>query len=173
MDELSAVPPLPSFEGQVRCRAIYEVRCAEHPVGAKTIEAAVEAGEEARLLPRVGMKMKIADDAIALLPLTPTGMSGAMLIRSAVVVEALREYFELLWERAVPFGAAQPQSPLSDVQRNILALLAQGMTDENITRRLGLGLSTVQRNVTTLREALGARTRFAAGAAAVRRGWIE
>ncbi|GAA4053681.1 hypothetical protein [Actinomadura miaoliensis] len=99
MDELTAVPPPPSFEGAVRCRAIYESACAEHPVGVKTIEVAVEGGEEARLLPRIGMKMKLADEAIALLPLTPTGMTGALLIRSSVIVGALREYFEPLGTR--------------------------------------------------------------------------
>jgi DNA-binding CsgD family transcriptional regulator len=173
MDELTAVPPLPSFEGRVRCRAIYEIRCAEHPVGVKTIEAAVKAGEQARLLPRIGMKMKIADEAMALLPLTRTGMSGAMLVRSAVVVEALREYFELLWERAIPFGATQPLSPLSEVQKSILSLLAQGMADESISRRLGLGITTIRRHIGAIREELGVDTRFAAGAAAVRRGWIK
>ncbi|MFI6515735.1 LuxR C-terminal-related transcriptional regulator [Spirillospora sp. NPDC050679] len=173
MDELTAVPPPPSFAGHVRCRAIYTTGCAEHPVGVQTIRAAVEAGEQARLLPRIGMKMKIADEAIALLPLTPTGLSGALLIRSAVVVGALREYFELLWERAIPFGSARPESPLTDVQANILNLLAQGMPDDNIARHLGLSLTTVRRHISAVREELGVETRFAAGAAAVRRGWIE
>ncbi|MFC9973871.1 LuxR C-terminal-related transcriptional regulator [Spirillospora sp. NPDC127200] len=173
MDELTAVPPPPSFAGHVRCRAIYEIACAEHPVGVETIRAAVKAGEQARLLPRIGMKMKIADEAIALLPLTPTGLSGALLIRSAVVVGALREYFELLWERAIPFGAVRPESPLTEVQMTVLNLLAQGMADESIARRIGIGLTTVRRHVSTIREELGVETRFAAGAAAVRRGWIE
>jgi DNA-binding CsgD family transcriptional regulator len=173
LDELSAAPPLPSFEGQVRCRSIYEIQIAEQPVGSKVIEAGVKAGDEARLLPKIGMKMKLADESIALVPLTPTGMSGAMLIRSAVVVGALREYFELLWERAIPFGEAEPQSPLNDVQNTILGLLTQGLSDESIGRRLGLSTNTVRRHITHIREQLGVETRFAAGAAAVRRGWIK
>jgi DNA-binding CsgD family transcriptional regulator len=173
MDELTVVAPLPSFEGKVRCRGLYETSCAEHPVGAMTIEAAVQAGEQARLLPKIGMKMKLADEAIALLPLTPTGLSGALVIRSSVIVGALREYFEMLWERAIPFGATQPESPLTPVQANILNLLAQGLTDEAIARRLGLAITTVRRHISAIREELGAETRFAAGAAAVRRRWIE
>jgi len=42
-----------------------------------------------------------------------------------------------------------------------------------IGRRLDLSKNTVQRHFTALREALGAETRFAAGAAAVRRGRID
>ncbi|MFD0900131.1 hypothetical protein [Actinomadura sediminis] len=173
MDELTAVPPPPSFEGHVRCRAIYESACAEHPVGLKTIEVAVEAGEEARLLPRIGMKMKLADDAIALLPLTPTGMTGALLIRSSVIIGALREYFEFLWERATPFGAASPDSPLSDIQKKILNMLVEGLTDAQMATRAGVSISTIRRHSTALRNMLGADHHFAAGAAAVRRGWIK
>ncbi len=173
VEDSTGFAPLPSFGEEVRCRAIYETKCAEHPVGAKTIEAAVQAGEQARLLPRIGMKMKLADEAVALLPLTPTGMSGALLVRSPIIVAALREYFEMLWERAVPFGSSDPQAPITPVQANILRLLTQGLTDEVIARRLDLSKNTVQRHFTAIREALGAETRFAAGAAAVRRGWID
>ncbi|MEO3827351.1 LuxR C-terminal-related transcriptional regulator [Actinomadura sp. B10D3] len=173
VEESTGFAPLPSFGEEVRCRAIYETKCAEHPVGARTIEAAVQAGEQARLLPRIGMKMKLADEAVALLPLTPTGMSGALLVRSPVIVGALREYFEMLWERAVPYGNPDPQAPITPIQANILRLLTQGLTDEVIGRRLNLSKNTVQRHFTALREALGAETRFAAGAAAVRRGWID
>lgn len=174
MDELTAVPPPPSLDGHVRCRAIYESGCAEHPVGLKTIEIAVEAGEEARLLPRIGMKMKLADDSIAMLPLTPTGMSGALLIRSSVIAGALREYFEMLWERAVPFGAASAESPLSDKEQKVLSLLVEGVSDAVIARRTGMGLSTVRRHSATIRAKLGHNNHhFAAGVAAVRRGWIK
>jgi DNA-binding CsgD family transcriptional regulator len=173
VEESTGFTPLPSFEGQVRCRAIYETKCAEHPVGAKTIEAAVQAGEQARLLPRVGMKMKLADEAVALLPLTPTGMSGALLVRSHVIVAALREYFEMLWERAIPFGSASAEAPITPAQAQVLQLLAQGLNDDIIARRMNVSPNTVRRHITAAREALGAETRFAAGAAAIRRGWIE
>ncbi|WP_157996007.1 helix-turn-helix transcriptional regulator [Thermomonospora amylolytica] len=173
VQESTGFAPLPVFDGEVTCRAIYETRCAEHPIGVKTIEAAVQAGEQARLLPRIGMKMKLADEAVALLPLTPTGMSGALLVRSPVIVGALREYFEMLWERAVPFGGGTVEGPLTGIQAAILQMLAQGLSDEAISRRVDLSLTTVRRHITAIRETLGVETRFAAGAAAVRRGWIK
>ena len=48
------------------------------------------------------MKMKLADQHTALLPLTPAGTAGALLIRAPVITAALREYFELLWDKATP-----------------------------------------------------------------------
>jgi DNA-binding CsgD family transcriptional regulator len=172
LEELAGMPPLPTFEGKVRCRTIYQASCAEHPVGAKIIDMHVKAGEEARLVPRIGMKMKLADEALALLPLTPTGLPGALLVRSPAIVGALREYFELLWDRGIPLGATEPEAPLKPVQMAVLRMLADGLTDEAIARRIGLNVTSVGRHVSTIRKELGAATRLAAGAAAVRRGWI-
>ncbi|MFV2177629.1 hypothetical protein ACFHW2_14460 [Actinomadura sp. LOL_016] len=90
LEEPVAMPPLPTFEGEVKCRCIYEESCAESPIGARIIEIHAKGGEEARIVPRIGMKMKLADEAVALLPLMPTGVSGALLVRSPLIVGALR-----------------------------------------------------------------------------------
>jgi hypothetical protein len=44
------------------------------------------------------MKMKLADQTAAMLPLTPSGTAGALVIRALVILAALREYFEMLWD---------------------------------------------------------------------------
>lgn len=173
LEELAGMPPLPVFEGEVRSRTIYQASCAEHPVGVKIMRMHVGAGEEARIVPKIGMKMKLADEAVALLPLTPTGLPGALLVRSPVIVGALREYFELLWERAVPLGATEPEMPLNPVQVSILEMLAQGMTDGSISRRIGMKAGSVRRHISVISRQLGTGSRVAMGAAAVRRGWIK
>ncbi|GAA1801815.1 LuxR C-terminal-related transcriptional regulator [Actinomadura chokoriensis] len=173
LEELAGMPPLPTFEGNVASRTIYQASCAEHPVGIKIIQMHTGAGEEARILPKIGMKMKLADEAVALLPLTPTGLPGALLIKSPVIVAALREYFELLWERAVPLGDAAPEMPLKPVQMSILRMLAQGMTDDGISRRIGMKTSSVRRHISTIGRHLGTTSRIAMGAAVARRGWID
>jgi DNA-binding CsgD family transcriptional regulator len=175
IDETTACPPLPRFQGSVRCRSVYETACVEHPVGAKAIELSVEAGEEARVLPRIGMKLILVDDAVAMLPLTPTGMGGALILRSAVIIAALREYFEMLWERAAPITSREVSSgpPITGTQQQVLRLLAQGLKDEAIARRTGTSVQTVRRHAATLKDLLDVETRFAAGAAAIRRGWIQ
>ncbi len=174
IDEDSCVAPLPAFEGKVRCRSIYEARMAAHPAGARILARAVEAGEEARLFPQISMKFKLADESAALLPLTPTGMGGALIIKAPAVVSALREYFELLWEKSALVGDTESENALglSDVQRQVLQLLASGLQDEVIANRLKLSVHTVRRHITVMREMLGVESRFGMGAAAARRGWV-
>lgn len=174
IDEATGYTAPPAFEKTVRCRAIYEASLLDNPIAVRAIEEAISHGEEARLVPRVGMKMKLADESVAMLPLTPTGMEGAMIVRSAVIVSALREYFELLWERAMPFGT-RPESTtgLPLVEERILPLLAQGLTDEAIANRLKVSLPTVQRRLGNLKRHLSVDTRIAIVVAAMRRGWIQ
>ena len=109
-----AQPPLPAFGGRVRCRSIYAAAAMDDPVARRIIQACAEAGEQARLLPEVPMKMKLADHTTAMLPLTPTGTAGALVVRAPVIIAALREYFELLWDTRHPAQAASaPPSPVT------------------------------------------------------------
>ncbi len=170
-----AEPPLPTFGGRVRCRSIYAATAMEDPVARQIIQDCAEAGEQARLLPEVPMKMKVADHTTAMLPLTPAGTAGALVIRAPVVIAALREYFEMLWERATPIGApppAQPGDRLTRMQQQVLELMAEGLQDDVIARRLGISIRTVRRHVAAIMSRLCVTSRFAAGAAALRRGWI-
>jgi hypothetical protein len=68
LNEDFADPPLPAFGGQVRCRSIYGASAMDDPVARRIIQACADAGEQARLLSRVPMKMKLADHTTAMLP---------------------------------------------------------------------------------------------------------
>jgi DNA-binding CsgD family transcriptional regulator len=168
-------PPLPVFAGEVRSRSIYETAFMDSAAGRKLIHECMDAGEESRLLPKIHMKLKLADDRAALLPLTTTGMGGALLIRSWVIVKGIREYFELLWERAIPVGSKKTytDTPLSKVDFDILRLMAEGQLDADIARRLNMSVPTVRRHIDGIRAELGAPNRFVAGVAARRRGWVD
>jgi DNA-binding CsgD family transcriptional regulator len=167
--------PLPAFAGRVRCRSVYAAAAMDHPVARRIIRASCEAGEETRLLPAVPMKMKLADQHTAMLPLTPTGTAAALVIRAPLITATLREYFEMLWERATPVQGARPGAPagrLTPAQQAVLELMAEGLHDDAIARRTGLSLTTVRRHITAILQRLDVTSRFAAGAAAQRRGWI-
>jgi DNA-binding CsgD family transcriptional regulator len=170
-----AQTPLAVAGGRVRCRAIYDAVAMENPVARRIIQTCGEAGEQARLLPTVPMKMKLADHTTALLPLTPVGTAAALVVRAPVVTAALREYFELLWERATPVSApspfTDPDRPTPGQQR-VLELMATGLQDEAIARHMGISATTVRRHIAAIMNRLGVTGRFAAGAAAQRRGWI-
>jgi DNA-binding CsgD family transcriptional regulator len=168
-------PPLPAFGGTVRCRSIYAAAVMDDPAGRRLVRACAAAGEEARLLPVVPMKMKLADQSAALLPLTPAGTSGALLIRAPVITAALGQYFEMLWEKATPIAARRPAAAaerLPAAQQMVLSLMAEGLHDDAIARRAKLSTTTVRRHIAAIMKRLDVTSRFAAGAAAQRRGWI-
>jgi DNA-binding NarL/FixJ family response regulator len=82
------------------------------------------------------------------------------------------------WDRGAARGAradagflAMPDSPTLD-ERNLLQRMADGSTDESIARRLGISDRQVRRRIARLLQRLGVSSRFAAGAEAVRRGWL-
>jgi DNA-binding CsgD family transcriptional regulator len=170
-----AQPPLPASGGLVRCRSIYEASVMDDPVGQRIIRACAQAGEHARLLPKVPMKLKLADYTTAMLPLTPAGTAGALLIHAPVIIAALREYFEMLWERATPLTAqrgVRPGDRLTPAQHTVLELMTEGLHDDAIARRAGVSVTTVRRHIAAVMDRLNVTSRFAAGAAAQRRGWI-
>jgi DNA-binding NarL/FixJ family response regulator len=105
----------------------------------------------------------------------PTGTAGALVIKAPLVVAALRDYFEMLWDRASPLNSERPAasgSRLSPAQQAVLQLMAEGLRDDAIGRRAGMSTTTVRRHIAAIMERLDVASRFAAGAAAQRRGWI-
>jgi DNA-binding CsgD family transcriptional regulator len=175
-----AQPPLLAFAGRVRCRSIYAASAMDDPVARRIIEGCAQAGEQARLLAEVPMKMKLADHTTAMLPLTPAGTAGALVVRAPVIIAALRDYFELLWDRATPVGPSRswrpkserPGNGLTPAQQIVLRLMAEGHHDDAIATRAGISTTSVRRHIKAIMDKLGVDSRFAAGAAAQRRGWI-
>ncbi|MFF5211733.1 LuxR family transcriptional regulator [Streptosporangium sp. NPDC000396] len=90
------------------------------------------------------------------------------LVRAAVVVAALRSFFEELWARAAPL----PWTHRADSVVRVLRLAAQGVCDEMIARQLGVSVRTVRARFADAMAELGAQTRFQAGVEATRRGWL-
>jgi DNA-binding CsgD family transcriptional regulator len=172
-DDYAVDDPL-AIQQNVRIRSIYDLALTEHPVASRCIERFVAAGEEARILPVVPMKMQLADEAAVLLPLTATGCAGAILIRAAPITHAMREFFEMLWARATPLGGSPGGSPLTATERRILQLMAMGKQDSAIATSMEMSESTVRRHIKAITGQLGLKTpsRFALGLAVGRRGWL-
>jgi DNA-binding NarL/FixJ family response regulator len=61
---------------------------------------------------------------------------------------------------------------LDEEARNLLMLLASGLTDQGIARSLGWSIRTTQRRIHALMDDLGASTRFQMGMSATTRGWL-
>ncbi len=67
-------------------------------------------------------------------------------------------------------GDAEGRTPLTKREREVLALLAKGMTYEETARMLGISLGTIQSHVKSLYRKLEVTSKAEAAAEAVRRG---
>lgn len=161
----------------VRYRVVYAKAAIEVPgYYEENVQPCIAAGEQARVLPSVPVKLSIVDQRIALVSLS---IVQAEVNRSLVIVypsallSALTGLFEIAWRAALPMhvGKRSPSS-LRPVEKQVLELLAMGLTDETIADRLGVSRRTLTRHVERLMSRAGVDGRFQLGLYAARNGWI-
>ena len=135
-----------------------------------------ENGGQVRTAPLLPPRMLIFDRKIAVVPIDLNNTKrGALVTREPAIVASLVAIYQQAWDTAVPLGAdREPESGegLSAGEKELLLLLAKGMTDEAAAKRLGVSLRTVRRQMAALMERLGATSRFEAGLKAAQRGWL-
>ncbi len=163
-----------SMRAGVAHRTIWWDGLFEDPVTSAAALALMNKGEQARILPGLPTKMIIADDRRAMIPLDPDGEAdgATLVIHPSGLLTALISIYDTLWGVAAPISGPRRTPGLSDQERAILTLMVAGVTDDAIARRLRISRRTVVRHSARLFERLGAKTRFQAGAQAVRRGWL-
>ncbi len=120
------------------------------------------------------MKAIVWDESVALIPQDPADFtSPPLLIAQPALVAIVSDMIEHHWARGVPWIGFLPSKELSTRQRTILGLLVEGLTDEAISRRLGIGERTVRRDVAHLMDTLGVSSRVTLGAEAIRRKLVS
>lgn len=159
----------------VSYRVIYAEEVLQAPGRWRDVEAGISAGEQARVMQRLPLKLTLFDDVAATLPLTdphvlpPSVSRGVVVVHRSPMLDALAALFEAFWDQAVPLvldargvpTTATPMASAEDAQ--LIRLLAAGFGNDVIQRALDISASTVQRRVHELMERLGAKTRFQAG----------
>ncbi|MFI5618824.1 LuxR C-terminal-related transcriptional regulator [Streptomyces sp. NPDC051567] len=133
-------------------------------------------GGMVRTCPVLPPRFLVFDRETAVVPIDPSNTRlGALCTGEPGIVASMVALFEQTWSTAVPLGADQPQdvrTGLAPQERELLKLLAAGMTDETAGKRLGISLRTVRRQMAALMERLDASSRFEAGLKAAQRGWL-
>lgn len=132
---INAEEELAQLARGIRHRTVYSRASLEHPgYVADNIEACVQAGEQARIVPSLPVKLTIVDDSYALLSLSivEAEANNAMLIvRPCGLLSALTALFELCWQTAAPFYGSEPGPlRLQSADRRMPSLLAAGLTGE-------------------------------------------
>jgi DNA-binding CsgD family transcriptional regulator len=164
-----------ALERGVALRGMYLESVRNHPPTRAHARWLTEAGAEVRTAPTLPLMMIVVDRATGVLPIDPEEPgAGAVVITEKGVVTALCALFEQCWATGAPFGEGQDRDDegLAASEREVLRLLALGMTDEAASRMLGVSLRTIRRMMSDLTERLDARSRFQAGVVAAKRGWI-
>jgi DNA-binding CsgD family transcriptional regulator len=164
----------PDYAGAPRSRTVFRADFFEHREWWQAVRAMAADGAAIRVATDVPSKLVVVTGYAAMLPLdfdTQDGNNG-LFVREPALVNALAELFDLVWDRAVPLSVIDTPADAARGGQDLLNLLAAGAKDETIARQLDVSLRTVRRHVAALLAALGARTRFQAGAEAVRRGWL-
>ncbi|MGH3534919.1 MAG: LuxR C-terminal-related transcriptional regulator [Pseudonocardiaceae bacterium] len=154
-----------------RFQMIYQVNYLSTQTGDDVVTESVRCGEEVRLRPEVPLKMLHIDDSVALISIDRSA-NTALLVRAPAMLTMLAEWFDMLWNDPATMTLDGRRDPaLTESQRRVLELMTVG-GDEAIARRLNMSITTVRRHVKVIYTTLGVDSRFAAGVAAAKRGWI-
>ncbi|MGX7679660.1 transcriptional regulator TrmB [Jatrophihabitans sp. DSM 45814] len=137
----------------------------------------IKAGEQARVLGAVPVKLSVIDDTVALVSLSITDADvnrTLLIVRPSTLFSALVGLFEMCWQSSLsilPTGAVS--SRIEPVEERMLGLLSAGMSDDDIVRTLRVSRRTFFRYLEKLQTRAGVSTRFQLGVYAAQQGWLE
>jgi DNA-binding CsgD family transcriptional regulator len=156
-------------------RAVYLESVNLHQGTRGYLRQLVDRGAQLRTVPTLPNQLMIFDGKVAMMPLDPEADScGSIVVRGAGPLTVLIDHFETTWAGASPLGSRVPQRDdrPTGAEQAALAMLAQGLTDEAVARKLDVSLRTVRRMMARLMKELGTTSRFEAGVRAAQRGWV-
>lgn len=160
----------------VKCRALYLEAIRNDAPLAAYARNLYDHGAQVRTSPTLPQRLFIADRRIAVVPLDPAiHRAGTAIVSARGVIASLLELFESVWRNAAPLDIGNPvdaDTGLTDTERTLLNMLADGATDETAAKKLGVSLRTVRRVMADLMQRLDAGSRFEAGIKAAKRGWL-
>lgn len=135
-----------------------------------------DAGGQIRTLSHIPRSAVVIDGAEAVLLGDSEGGSTACCLRGdPELLQFLLDLFAHLWDGGAPYDASESGYGVvaDDLQRTIVELMAQGLTDEVVARKLGMSVRSCRRHIATLLQELGAVSRFQAGLNAGRRKMLD
>ncbi|WP_042416067.1 helix-turn-helix transcriptional regulator [Streptacidiphilus anmyonensis] len=161
----------------VRFRMLYQHTTRTQLSMRSYVSAMVESGAEIRTVDQLPERMFIFDREVAFIPKRSQANQppGAVVVREPVLTSFLCALFEQFWIASTPFLVEGPgyQNVSDDLRRSLLELLAQGLKDEVVARRLGMSVRTCRRHISALMQELGAESRFEAGVRAAQLGLLK
>ncbi|WP_395296032.1 LuxR C-terminal-related transcriptional regulator [Kitasatospora hibisci] len=172
-------------------RTIYPAAALRRPAVLAHVRELAAAGARIRVAHSLPLWLIAVDARLAILPAPGSGSSGsgpgsgpgegdcateeqaAVVVREPALVALVAELFEYFWSAAwTPPELISGATDVTDRHNEVLKMLAAGLTDAAIARKLEVSERTVRRLVADLTADLGAESRFQAGVYAARLGRI-
>lgn len=160
----------------VDMRIIYQISVLDDATNRAYLAEITAAGAQVRVTDQALERMIVMDSRIGMVPIDPAdSRRGAYVVRQPGLVLGLGRLFDRLWADAEPLpdrDGEQAGTPLTELDRRVIALLAAGSTDESAARTVGVSVRHLRRRIARLMTLLGATSRFEAGVRAAKSGWI-
>ncbi|WP_213453306.1 helix-turn-helix transcriptional regulator [Rhizomonospora bruguierae] len=163
------------LERGIKIRDLVQDSCRNHPATFAHFKWLTDAGAEVRTIPAVPSRLILIDGQTAMVPINPeNSRDGILLLSGTGAIAGLMALFEQTWSVATPLTRLRQRDSqgLTSQGKELLRLLAAGLTDEAAAKRLGVSERTARRLMAELMERLGARSRFEAGLKAKQAGWL-
>ncbi|MFC8230404.1 LuxR C-terminal-related transcriptional regulator [Streptomyces sp. NPDC057287] len=158
---------LSMLERGVQLRTLYQHTARASLTTRGYVREVSAAGAQVRTTAEMFERMIIFDRETAFVPQPRTEgrPQGASIVTDPTVVGFLYRMFESIWESGQPFetGQAEYQQTAEELRISILRLMAAGLKDEVIAKRLGMATRTCRRYIKDITDELGATSRFQAG----------
>lgn len=185
---LAQVPP------GVPIRVLIPGTVRTHPAGWGALREAISRGARIRTYDGVSEYMVIVGDVAFIPDRTEEGRSQVTAVHEPAVISLLRRIHEYAWQAGTDFApdgrtdaaivdqagigadvdpdGCPERDTLDEVKGTILGLLASGLKDDVVARRVGMSSRTFRRHMSRLMSQLDAQSRFQAGVAAARAGLV-
>ncbi|MFJ9890367.1 LuxR C-terminal-related transcriptional regulator [Streptomyces sp. NPDC091287] len=146
-----------------------------HPARLRRLSRLREEGARVRVRVSETTSLRVAVFDRTTAVLVAAERPEALVLRDAAFSHGLTGLFESCWESALPVpgpASVDRAGPFEARHRAVLRLLACGVKDEAMARRLGISRRTLTRVIAEIMRELGVENRFEAGARAARLGLL-
>lgn len=156
----------------VRARALYPHTARGDAATRARVGALTEAGGEVRTSREIHGRFLAFDRKVAFVP--ADSEAGVAIVYEPSVATFLGSIHDLVWQSAFRLepGTVGYAETLDDLRSTILELLASGIKDEVVARRIGMSDRSFRRHVAAIMQDLAADSRFQAGVRAAQAGLV-
>ncbi|GIG29776.1 helix-turn-helix transcriptional regulator [Cellulomonas marina] len=152
---------------------IYQADSVRRPEVLRYLTEFAAAGAQVRVAVRVPHRIILFDRRTVAVAVAPDTLEPPYLVSTEpAVVHSFFQQFVTMWRSAQRVGTGPEDLLAESTVREILDIMAAGVTDEVAAKQLGLSTRTIRRRMAAVMTMLGARSRFEAGVKAVRSGWL-